>query len=183
MVCSSVGNITNLRSRPYAGSLHMLIYLILGTTQQARDYDVQFSEKETEAQRGETTCPSMWQNDPSSTLTPRPWPSLVCWNSYGTLPSAENLQRSYLLFAWASGMPWVPMSWVRLRGYPNAKKNEKKKKKPGIRSHFFLNSTNTVIIRGEKNQWQQSVVILGHTVQSSMILSEAQQALHSNACW
>ena len=62
------------------------------------------------------------------------------------------------------------------------RKKRKKKKKPGIRSHFFLNSTNTVIIRGEKNQWQQSVVILGHTVQSSMILSEAQQALHSNAC-
>ena len=179
MVCSSVGNITNLRSRPYAGSLHMLIYLILGTTQQARDYDVQFSEKETEAQRGETTCPSIWQNDPSSTLTPRPWPSLVCWSS---LPSAENLQRSYLLFAWTSGMPWVPMVWVRLRGYPNAKKKEKKKK-PGIRSHFFLNSTNTVIIRGEKNQRQQSVVILEHTVQSSMILSEAQQALHCNTCW
>lgn len=61
-------------------------------------------------------------------------------------------------------------------------KKKRKKKKPGIRSHFFLNSTNTVIIRGEKNQRQQSVVILEHTVQSSMILSEAQQALHCNTC-
>lgn len=52
---------------------------------------------------------------------------------------------------------------------------QKKKKKPGIRSRFFLNSTNIIIIRGEKNQRQQSVVILGHTVQSSVILSEAQQ--------
>lgn len=68
MVCPSVGNITNTCSRPYAGSLHMLIYVVLKTTQQARLYDVQFSDKET----GSMTCPGVWQNQCSSTFAPRP---------------------------------------------------------------------------------------------------------------
>ena len=74
--------------------------------------------------------------------------------------------------------PW----WgrVRLKSPPQCKK---KKKKPGIRSDLSLNSTNFVIFRGRGGEQQQYVVILGHAVQCSVILSEAQQAFYSSSCW
>lgn len=59
---------------------------------------------------------------------------------------------------------------------------KKQEKMPGIRSDLSLNSTNFVIFRGRGGEQQQYVVILGHAVQCSVILSEAQQAFYSSSC-
>lgn len=118
-------------------------------------------------------------------ITPAaPWlagQNLICWNSHGALDLVQNLQKSYLFFAWASGMPWALMGQSETQeSTPMQKKQEKM---PGIRSDLSLNSTNFVIFRGRGGEQQQYVVILGHTVQCSVILSEAQQAFYSSSCW